>query len=228
MNIAVFFHGLFFLGDPPELLPGAYVIIREQMELLESCGLLDAAGEFHVGINGGEESADFVTLAIPKKAKVMMHGLQSRSENLTLIALQRWVQTHRNWVVFYFHAKGCTRSVYDDYGKFVARWRRCMMTNVVENWRRCLWDLVHYDAVGCHWRTGIGSDHSQHYFAGNCWAARASFIATIPSMLTRARIKQSGVASLESRYEAEVILGNGPRLPIVRDYAKGHALFKCP
>ncbi len=96
-----------------------------------------------------------------------------------------------------------------------------MMHYCVTHWQHCVKDLESYEAVGCHWLTGQGWDKSQHYFAGNFYWVRSEFFSTIPSIYTRKRIKDSGIASLESRYEAEVIMGNGPRLPYFKNYYAG-------
>lgn len=219
--ICIFYHSLFMLGDPPEILSNALEVVQEQMAALRESGLEEAATEIHCGVNGGAESEMFVSGLLPAKAKVTYHGLQSRSENLTLVMMENWVKTHPEWAVLYFHCKGSTHALGSSYGTFAGNWRRRMMHYAVINWRLCVNDLNTYDAVGCHWLTGQGWDKSQHYFAGNFYWVRSEFFASIPSIFTRQRIKDSGIASLESRYEAEVILGNGKALPYIRDYYSG-------
>lgn len=219
--IAVFYHTLFVLGDPPQLLESAVHVVNEQMTALKESGLEAAAEEIFVGVNGGKESEDFAIAWLPQKAKITYHGLQSRSENLTLVMLENWVKTHPNWAVLYFHAKGATHANGSHYGTFSGNWRHRMMHYCVTNWRYCVRDLDDYEAVGCHWLTEQGWDKSQHYFAGNCYWVRSEFFASIPSIFTRARIKESGIGSLESRYEAEVILGNGPYVPHIKNYYAG-------
>lgn len=100
-----------------------------------------------------------------------------------------------------------------------------MMQHLVLNWQQCVSDLGCHEALGCHWQRGL--DETQHYFAGNFYWCRAAFFATIPSMFQRECIKRYGIKSVESRYEAEVVIGNGPRLPIIRDYAN-HSVGHCP
>lgn len=217
--IAVFYHCLFQIGD--EILPSALSVVQEQMEQLKKSGLEEAATEIHCGVNGGPESEVFAKTLLPTKAQITYHGLQSRSENLTLVLMEKWVKTHPQWHVLYFHAKGSTHLEGSAYGSFAGNWRRRMMHYCVDNWRHCVKDLETYEAVGCHYLTGQGWDHSQHYFAGNFYWVRSEFFATIPSIFTRKRIKDSGIGSLESRYEAEVILGNGPRLPFIKNYYAG-------
>lgn len=216
--IAIFFHGLFVVGDPPELLPNAFNVICEQMAALKSSGLLDAATEFHVGINGGKESEEYVREYIPAKAQVKYHGLQSRAENLTLVMIEEWVKTHPGWNVLYFHAKGSSHLPGSSYGDGTATpWRNGMMQDLVVNWRQCVKDLESHDIVCSHWMWNLGSDQSQHIPAGGFLWITSDFAAALPSIYLRERIKVSGIDSLESRYESEVHWGNGPR-PNVKSY----------
>jgi hypothetical protein len=229
MKLGVFYHGLFIHGTPPQPLKGAFNIVWEQMFALESSGLLAACDKLLVGLNGPEkETVECAEMVIPKKAELVLHGPNSFSENLTLVKMEEFARDHQDWFLCYHHAKSCTHDQDSDYGKFATRWRRCMEKAVIWNWRTCVRDLESgAEAVGNHWLTGQGWDKSQHYFAGNCYWVKASFFAGIPSIFTRERIKMSGIASAESRYEAEVILGNHPRRPIVKDYSD-HGLMACP
>lgn len=225
MKIAIFYHTLFYIGD--QLRMSAVNVVREQMTQLKQSGLLDAADQFVVGINGGEESAQLANVLIPSKADITLHGLASRAENLTIVEIEKWVRDHLDWAVLYFHSKGATHEPNSDYGKFAGRWRRCMMNHMVSNWRGCVDNLRDgYEATGCHWMTGLGSDKSQNIFAGNFWWATSDFLRDVPSIFLRDRIKVSGIASLESRYEAEVWIGNG-RLPKVKELS-GHTVGQCP
>ena len=222
MKIAIFYHCFFCR---PDLRPEACAVVYEQMNALECSGLLSQAEEFTVGINGGEESMDSARLFIPNCARKVFHGLDSKNENLTLMQLELWAPSHQDWFVLYFHAKGSSFEPSNPYGQLAARWRHCMTHHLILNWQQCVSDLGCHEAVGCHWQRGI--DDTQHYFAGNFFWCRASFFSTIPSMMQRECIRRYGVKSTEARYEAEVVIGNGPRLPVVRDYAK-HRAGGCP
>lgn len=214
--IAIFYHSLFVLGNPPDLLPCAAEIISDQMQALKSSGLEDAAAEIHCGINGGDESIALAYEFLPHKCTRTFHGLDSRSENLTLVMLEKWLSDHEDWLVLWFHSKGATHAPGDS---FSGQWRNCMMRHLVHNWRQCVSDLESgYEAVGCHWMEPPATPATQFIFAGNFWWARVSFLRTLPSIFERERIKLSGIGSLESRYEAEVWIGNGPRPPKVKDY----------
>jgi hypothetical protein len=184
--------------------------------------LADAASEIIFGVNGGDESLHLASVIAPAKAKLVGHGLQSRCENPTIVLMEEWLKsTSEEACVLYFHAKGASHNLDTLYAKFEADWRECLMYHCVDHWRQCVADLALFEAVGCHWLTNWGADRSQNYFAGTFFWARASYLRTLPSIFLRDRIKISGIASLDSRYEAEVWIGNGPRLPTVRDYHSG-------
>lgn len=220
--IAIFYHCLFAIGDPPEILPRAFGIVNNQISIAHESGLLDAASHVTVGINGGEESIGFADMCFHPDSRVVFHGLKSRSENLTIIEIEKWVHSHPDWYVLYFHAKGCTHPASDAHRD---NWRDCMMHHLVRNWRHCVRNLENgFDSVGCHWMTGQAQDGSQNIWAGNFWWANSSFLATLPSMFNRATIKEHGVASFANRFEAEVWIGNGPRLPRVVDYHRNWRL----
>jgi hypothetical protein len=204
------------LGQPPTYLHAASQIIAQQMGRLKYSGLNDARSELIVGVNGGSESKPFVDGLIPLDAKTTYHGLQCRNECRTLRLLEEWLPGHDDYYVLYFHSKGATKPPGDD---FTGRWRECMMKHLIDNWRQCVSDLdAGHEAVGCHWMVPPATPPGQHIFAGTFWWAKASYLRTLPSIMKRDRIKVSGIDSLESRFEAEVWLCNGPRLPKVKDY----------
>lgn len=214
--IAIFYHCLFYLGEPPHALPVATSIISEQMEALRVSGLLGHCMSMTVGVNGGQESMGAVDVFIPRKAQVIMHGLKCHNENRTLFHVEQWLPGHEDWYVLYFHSKGASHPKRDE---FTTTWRNCMMRHDITNWRQCVQDLdLGYEAVGCHWMTPPATPEGQNIFAGTFWWAKASYLLTLPSIMERERIKVSGMDALESRYESEVWIGNGPRLPKVKDY----------
>lgn len=216
-NIAIFYHGLVCLGEPARVLPHAVWIITEQMDQMERYGLLAAASEIHVGINGGTESMTLAKAKLPAKANVVFHGLASRAENLTIVMIEEWVKTHPGWNVLYLHAKGATKGIASEEGRLSAGWRNGMMHDLVVNWRRCVADLDSgYDVVCSTFMWGMVGG-VQNIAAGNFWWAKSDFLALLPSIAQTARVKESGIAALESRYEAEVWIGNGPA-PKVRSY----------
>lgn len=224
--IIIFYHSLFFIGE--EFKEAAFNIVREQMMQFQQSGLWDAATEIICGINGGEESEDYARLLIGPKAKLVFHGLQSRAENLTIVEIEKWLKSNQGEAyICYAHAKGATHDPNAGYANLANRWRRCGMRSCVENWNVCVSDLnAGHEVATVHWMQGV-ADGTQNICAGNFWWAKASFLRTLPTMYARDRIKVSGIAALESRYESEVWIGNGPRLPRVKDYAT-HGLTGCP
>lgn len=210
--IAVFYHCLFCHGDPPEERPAAFAIIHEFVTALRTSGLLEEAKEIVFGINGGSESEDYAKLVLPPKAKMVFHGLQSRAENLTIVKLHEWSQSHRGWLVLYCHAKGCTHPAESPYAQGVSGpWRKTMTQYLVSGWRESVAQLeAGADIVCCHWLWNM-CDGTQHIPAGNFLWVTSDFVAGLPSMYDRDRIKTSGIDAAESRYEAEVFWGNGRR-----------------
>lgn len=210
--VAVFYHSLFVLDHPDNLLPSAFQIVPEQMAALKLSGLEDAATEIHCGVNGAGESEVYAKSMLPTKAQVTYHGLQSKAENLTIVMLENWVKSHDGWNVLYFHAKGSSHAPGTSYGDHVSKpWRLGMMQDLVGGWRQCVAALDQgYDIACSHWMWNM-ADGTQHIPAGGFLWLKSSFARRLPSIFLRERIKGSGIAAYESRYEAEVYWGNGPR-----------------
>lgn len=214
--IIIFFHCLFTLEN--QVLNNAIEIVSEQMHALRSSGLEGAASEIHIGMNAGSEGAAFSEL-FPMKSKFVYHGTQCRNEVRTILMIEERMRTlNEESFCLYFHAKGCTHPSGDP---LRTAWRNCSMKHLIENWRQCVSDLEKHDAVGTHWMKPPATPPGQFIFAGSMWWCRSSFLKTLPSIMERDRIKVSGVDALESRFEAEIILGNGPKLPRVKDYCPG-------
>lgn len=203
-------------GKPLE---SACHLVSEQMTLLNSTGLTGSAAEFHVGINGGPESEDLANLFLPPKAVRHYHGLQCRNECRTIRMIEEWLPGHEDFLVFYFHTKCATHSASSPRFKLDTAWRDCMTRYLILRWPVCTGDLESgYQAVGCHWMEPPQTPMGQRIFAGNFFWARASYLRTLPSILARDRIRTSGLDSPESRYEAEVWIGNGKTRPRIKDY----------
>lgn len=214
--IVVFYHCVFHIDG--NLLPASMPIVRDQMAALKESGLEDAASEIHIGVNDSE----LITNLFPKKANVVYHGTKCRTELRTLLMVEEWCRSRAGEAhCLYFHAKGSSHAIGTEYANFAAKWRKRMMGTCVEQWRLCVKLLERYEAVGAHWLEQQGSDKSQFFFAGNFYWVRASFFRTLPSIVTRDRIKLSGIDSPESRYESEVVLSIGKRLPTIKNLYSG-------
>lgn len=222
MKISVFYHCLFSHGKPREFMPGAWCIIEEAMQALNQTGLAQAAQELHFCYNGTEEERDFAEMLAPPKSIIHCNGPDSFAENLTIMRLWEWSHSHPNWAVLYFHAKGCTHDPESGYAQGVsAPWRKTMLAYMVGGWTRCLADIESGADIVCpHWLWNQ-ADGSQHIPAGNFLWLNSSFIASLPSMHNRERIKSDGIAAASSRYEAEVFWGNGKRPIVVQHLPNG-------
>jgi hypothetical protein len=216
MKIALFYHCVFCLGDPPDISANAFGVVAEQMEVFKKSGLLEVADEFHVGINGAEESQPFADCIIPESALKVYHGIQCRNELRTIMLMQHTMRGRRGWFVFYGHAKGASHPPDD---KMSFNWRNCMMHNLVTNWEICVESLSRgFDAAGCHWKTGQ-VDGTQSLFGGNCYWVKSDFLNTLPPIENNRRLPiMGGIDAYASRYEAEIILGSGRKPPKVVDY----------
>jgi hypothetical protein len=198
-------------------------IIGEQMNTLMQSGLGNAAAAINICVNDDDLSAEQIRL-FPERANIFFHGRKSCTENRTTLMIQSWCKTQPDPAyVLSFHSKGVTHDLDSGYAKTVVNpWRNRMMRHCVEDWKTCVTDLETHEAVGCHWLANHGDDKTQNYFGGNFFWVRSDFFATIPLLTERERIKMSGIDSWDSRYESEVVIGNGPRVPIVRDYYTGN------
>lgn len=108
--IAIFYHCLFAIGNPPTFLDQAYRIVTEQMNAVTRSGLYEATSHFVAGVNGDQESWTYAASILPARAQIVLHGLDSRAENLTIVELEKWAKSNPGWGVLYFHSKGATHA----------------------------------------------------------------------------------------------------------------------
>jgi hypothetical protein len=184
-------------------------IFAEQMAALKDSGLLNAASEFHVGVNGDEADALVAAQLAGDKAWVICHGPQAKTELSTQHVLQKWLPGHQGWRVLYHHSKGAS---YHPGDAFPGQWRRCMERAVVWGWQTCMAEMDKgAEACGCHWLTPErwGSVIRTPFFGGTFWWATADFLMTLP------KLPEDVWAN---RFEAESWIGRGPRRPLVVDF----------
>lgn len=210
--IAIFYHCRLSGGDPPINIDHAISIMSEQMLALKSSGLLDAAEEFYVGVNGGASDAMCAKMIAPEKAVVMEYPAHSKGEQPTLHFMRKWAMNHPDWYVLYQHIKGALHP-----GNITWQaWRRCMQNVVVNHWQTCVGDLDSgCDTVGAHYMTP--EKYGQHlvsvpYWGGNFWWAKSNFIQTLPPIADTAKERLNF-------YDAEAWIGRGTRRAVAKDYA---------
>jgi hypothetical protein len=210
--ICVVYHCILSGGSVPIDTEIACRILHDQMRALKDSGLLDAADEFHVGVNGGHEDAEIVRMFSPcLKVDIREHGPGATSEIPTLKWLREWLPAHSDWYVLYHHMKSITHPT----DPFYARWRQRMEKHVVWNWRACVAQLDHgVDACGCHWLTPeqFPSVHNCPFFGGTFYWATAKFLLTLPPLPE---------PTWANRFEAENWIGRGPRRPRIMDFHPG-------
>lgn len=216
--LVIFYHCVFNIGGNHLL--SSRPIVHEQMKALKDSGLEDAACAIYIGINGDKTSGIQANGLLPAKSQVTYHGEESRSENLTIVMIENYVRTFPGErYICYTHSKGATHAPGSPYGEGTSKpWRQRMTRDVVLNWRNCVAALDQGFDIACSQWVWGAADGTQHIPAGNFLWVKASFVRKLPSIFHRDRIGQSGIASLESRYEAEVYWGNGPR-PNVKQFA---------
>lgn len=199
--ILVFYHCA-ISGGPRNIQPDySLEIVTEQLLLLQTTKLLDAATYVQINVNGTKPDVIAVASILPPNAKIMYiwHGDRAVTEIPTLKLLRERALTTDSYIL-YFHSKGVSTP-----GKQI-NWRRRMELYLIKNsWAECVLFLTKgYDTVGCHWLTPeqFPAQIKTPFYGGNFWWARSSYIATLPELPPD---------KWNNRYEAEHWIGlNNP------------------
>ena len=218
--ISVWYHTILYRGHNPadprfsqkQIDPDWSIsLMLEQIETLKSCGLLDAAKELVVCVNGDAENQIAARSCAPSKARFIDNGPNSKSILPTVRALRSWALDHQDWLVCFFHIKSVTHANEPlDYA-----WRKCMERWVITNWRQCVSDLESgYDSVGTHWLTP--EQHSAAIVPIPIWGGmfywvKSSFLVELPEL-------PAHPSNTEEWWLPERWIGMGRR-PKVKDYA---------
>lgn len=216
-KIAIFFHGAFYLNG--EFAPHAFNVIQSIMNAMQASGLTDTADEIYCGVNGGEESVPFAETVFPEKAVKVYHSLECKNELRTVMLMQKTMAGRKGWKVLYFHAKGISHSPDE---KMITNWRNCMLRHLVTNWLLCVNALnAGAETAGTHWLEGQ-VDGTMALYGGNWYWVKSEFLDTLPPIENNVRIPlMGGLDSAQSRFEAEVFISTGPRLPKIKDFHRG-------
>lgn len=178
----------------------AFTIIRDQVEALRESFLLDKADQFMVGINGDAADAMAVKSLLPDKANVFCNeeSMWPSGEVQTLREMWEWLYAFPAYNILYLHMKGLSHHPASPTHGYNRDWREEMMQVNVWRWRECVRHLdLGAEMVGTRWFDAPNAS----YWAGNFWWARSEFLLTL------------GPCQNRSRYDAEVWIGEGPRLP---------------
>lgn len=210
MKISVWYHCRLFGGEPPIDPDFSLGLMGEQMQTLSDSGLLAAAEEVVICVNGDSINQASARMVAPKKSRFIDHGQKAKSLLPTVNALRQWSIQHPHWLVCFWHIKGVTHPN-DDLNRI---WRHCMERCVIRNWRKCLADIVTgCDTVGAHWltREQYGNCVTYPFWGGQFFWARASFLAELPELPPEPKCRQDWFLS-------ENWIGMG-RTPKIKDYA---------
>jgi hypothetical protein len=210
-SLAIFYHTILSNGETGINTDFAISIIAEQMHALKESGLLAAATEFHVGVNGDETDAMVAGSLAGDKAKVTCHGKQARSEIPTMNLIRNWLPGHEDWYVLYHHTKSITHPGDEPH----AVWRRRMEQVCVWNWKQCVAALdAGFDAAGAHWLTPekFPAMVTSPFFGGTYFWSTAKYLSQLPPLPE---------ATWANRHGAESWIGMRRPYPKVRCFLEG-------
>jgi hypothetical protein len=208
MKLAVFYHCRLF---DPDINPDfAITLLSDQMRTLKSSGLEAAAQEIVVCVHGGTQNQLAAMAFTPQRARFIDHGANATSLLPTVNRLREWCQSHKGWLVCFWHNKGVTHPG----DELNLAWRRCMEHCVIVNWRRCVADLnLGYDTVGAHWLTPqrFHGVVKSPFWGGQFFWAKSDYLAELPAIL-------EAPVTRDDWFLSERWIGTG-RPPKVKDYA---------
>lgn len=210
MKIAVWYHTRLFGGEPPIDPDWSIPLMMEQMDTLKDTGLLAAAQDFIVSVNGDSENQSAARAIADKRARFIDNGADCKSLLKTMNDVREWAMSHHDWMLCFFHIKGATHP----YDGFYTVWRKCMERWTLRNWLQCVRDIeAGYDTVGAHWLTKekYGNCVTFPFWGGQFFWARASFLAELPAIPMKPTCRQDWFLS-------ENWIGMG-RTPKLKDYA---------
>lgn len=160
-KIAIFYHTC--------QLPGWQNLFKEQIDYLESSGLLDAAEFVNIGING-----DVIPEFNRKNVAYKINERQDREEYETLNWLKIFAEENPDYKILYFHMKGLTRLDRNN----IVLWRKMMEYYCIGKWKEAVDLLNNYDIVGTNWVENTYVGRYPH-FSGNFWWANSNYIKTL-------------------------------------------------
>lgn len=171
MQIKIFYH--------VNELPHWREVFDSQWRKMKASGLVDAASEINLCINGRTQTFYPLVqeLNTPALRLISVHSGAELCEYPTLSYLKvraDMLKVSEPYAAFYMHHKGITR-----FGSpCIDQWRDFLDWAAIERWEECYAKLKHYDVVGPNWET-IPWPH----FSGNMWWATSDYLARLPKLL---------------------------------------------
>lgn len=182
----------------------AFRIVKEQVAHMRESGVWSAAASIFVGVNGDESAVEQVR-SVAGRAIVFPNEpeLRPSGEIPTMRFMHEMAQTHPGHRFLYLHTKGASHPPGSPGYEHRLDWRRAMENIVIRRWRDC---MAHMDkgaeSVGNWWNDAPNGS----YWAGTFFWAASDFLATLPYLSIEGHHSAG-------RFEAEVWIGRGPRLP---------------
>lgn len=201
MKIVVYSHATFLNNED--------FVTREQTELLEKTGLLDAA---EVRMMLHYEEQPFAWLKERWKDKSVKFKLFDESyrewyEYTTCMEVQKdCEESEEEFYLLYMHHKGNFTKTYGN-----QNWRHYMQYFNVEKWRECVAKLDEgYDTCGAHWPKEIKED-DMPYYPGNFFWARSSYIKRCQKLIAPPEVdfKPQFPKQPHLRFDLEIWHGSG-------------------
>jgi Methyltransferase domain len=129
-------------------------------------------------------------------------------EQPAMIAIEEYARCNSGYVL-YLHSKGVSNS--SDINKM--KWRRLMMSELVDNWRNCMIQLPHWDVIGVNWRTMPPTSH----FSGNFWYASTDYLRKLADFKTYYDNPRYDISNsnFNKRLGCEFWIGSGEAEPSV-------------
>lgn len=152
------------------------------MNSVRSSGLYDATHEIRVGVgNNDEHIIDDIRFHDPKIV-IVVHGLASHYERLTLIHMANYSESDPCVQYWYAHSKGIKYFDSPNYSEHekncVISWLNLMIHWNIVHWKTASNALLSHDTYGCEF-----ADIPQRHYSGNMWWANSHYIKTIPKSI---------------------------------------------
>ena len=177
MKIKVFVHATDITGD--------INITLEQIKLLNATGLLDESEVVLCSHYNENNYKDLILyLSYHNKIHKFRHFDKSYKEwyeYTTCLELQRDCnESTEEFYALYLHNKGSYTQTIGNYN-----WRKYMEYFCVEKWKECVEKLDEgYELVGAAYLDNSKEDDNAHYFAGNFFWAKSSYIKRCQQLKT--------------------------------------------
>lgn len=157
-------------------------ILQEQIKLLITSGLYDAASKIYYSLATQKEQP----INLPDKYQRIITAPLNTYEVPLIKELHEQAKLINTPSYFcYFHLKGVSYPKGNSYHENTVAWRKTMQKVVIKNWRYCVSYLVEgYDTVGCEWH-GKPYNHitvNEPHWHGNFWWASSEYLKTLPDV----------------------------------------------